>query len=66
MVELSPACPVDVDCTVCRHHYVTSDRRFAHGCHAIGFRSEQLPSTVVLESSGIPCRLFAPSGSRTE
>jgi len=63
MVEVPPPGPADVDCVRCRHYYVTPDRRFPQGCHAIGFRSEQLPSWVVLESSGIPCRLFAPSGT---
>ncbi len=42
----------------CRHFYVTWDRDHPRGCRAYGFKSQALPSAVVLQESGIPCKLF--------
>ncbi len=46
------------NCYVCRHYYVTWDRSFPCGCHAMKFKSRRLPSEVVYENSGIECQMF--------
>jgi hypothetical protein len=40
------------------HYYITHDINFRYGCHALGFKSQQLPMRVVEESSGQPCQYF--------
>jgi hypothetical protein len=47
-----------IECGACEHYYRSPDRSYPHGCRAIGFRSEEMPSQFVFESSGIPCCLF--------
>ncbi|MBW1675454.1 MAG: uracil-DNA glycosylase [Deltaproteobacteria bacterium] len=47
-----------IDCHRCKHYYVTWDKHFPHGCRAMKFKSKELPSRVVVRSSGIPCLLF--------
>lgn len=49
-----------IDCFKCRHFYVTWDASKPRGCKAFGFKGPQLPSVVVLESSGEPCLKFSP------
>lgn len=49
---------VKVTCMGCKHHYVTHDPVFPYGCRAFGFKSQQSPIRVVLQSSGEACRLF--------
>jgi len=46
------------DCLHCGHYFVTWEASRPRGCRAYGFKSEALPSAVVLESSGEPCQLF--------
>ena len=44
-----------VDCLRCKHFYITWDERHPKGCRAMGFKSREMPSTVVLKSSGTEC-----------
>ncbi|MBY0399250.1 uracil-DNA glycosylase [Myxococcota bacterium] len=46
------------DCLHCVHYYVTWDTGSPRGCRAYEFKSSELPSEVVLASSGAPCQLF--------
>ncbi|MEZ4330604.1 MAG: uracil-DNA glycosylase [Myxococcota bacterium] len=46
------------DCLHCVHYFVTWEPAKPRGCRAYAFKSEDLPSDVVFESSGEPCRLF--------
>ena len=46
------------DCLHCLHYFVTWESDQPRGCRAYEFKSPQLPSDVVLESSGEACRLF--------
>ncbi|MGD0231097.1 MAG: uracil-DNA glycosylase [Syntrophorhabdales bacterium] len=46
------------ECRVCRHYYVTWDRKFPHGCKAARFKSAALPSVEVRAASGKACLLF--------
>ncbi|KMY55719.1 uracil-DNA glycosylase [Bacillus sp. FJAT-27231] len=48
-----------VNCFQCRHFFVTWDQKSPRGCRAYGFKSNQLPSAVVLKTSGHPCYQFA-------
>jgi len=45
-------------CQKCKHYYVTWEKNKPHGCKAYGFKSRQIPSLVVKQSSGMPCSFF--------
>jgi hypothetical protein len=45
-------------CRQCRHYYITWDKDFPHGCHAMNFKSHQMPSTAVYENSGETCLVY--------
>jgi len=47
-----------VICQKCKYYYVTWQQNKPHGCKAYGFKSMQIPSLVVKQSSGIPCTLY--------
>gem|GEM_PF-942277 len=53
-----------VECLKCQYYQVTWDPRLPRGCRFYGFKSSRLPSQVVLESSGEPCKGFKPRGRR--
>jgi len=46
------------DCFKCTFFYVTWDPHHPNGCRAMGFKTKRLPSVVVFQSSGKPCRLY--------
>ena len=50
------------ECRRCRHYFVTYDPPLPHGCRAFQIKSRALPSKVVLETSGEPCRGFEVKG----
>ncbi|HPG27412.1 MAG: hypothetical protein H6748_03010 [Spirochaetaceae bacterium] len=50
--------PERPDCLHCEHYFVTWQPDQPRGCRAYEFKSADLPSEVVLASSGEPCRLF--------
>lgn len=47
-------------CTHCEHFFVTWEPDQPRGCRAYEFKSVEMPSAVVLASSGRPCQLFEP------
>ena len=47
-----------VDCFHCRHFAVTWDAKFPRLCKLFGFKTSQLPSVAVFNSSGNPCEGF--------
>jgi len=47
-----------INCRQCRHYFVTWENTKPHGCKAYGFKSAQIPSMVVFQSSGQACALF--------
>jgi hypothetical protein len=49
-----------VNCFECRHFFITHEPARPYGCEAMGFKSRELPSSVVLRSSGEPCLLNEP------
>jgi hypothetical protein len=46
------------DCFKCRHFYITWDKFFPYGCKAMGFKSKEISSAVVQQSSGTKCLYF--------
>jgi hypothetical protein len=56
--KLPPGENRDPDCLRCRHHFITHEADWPHGCRAFEFKSRALPARVVRESSGAPCEAF--------
>lgn len=44
-----------INCMKCEHFYITWDPKHPRGCRVYGFKTQQLPSLVVFQSSGTPC-----------
>nr|WP_090667678.1 uracil-DNA glycosylase [Paenibacillus tianmuensis] len=44
-----------INCLKCKHFYVTWDPGFPRGCRAYGFKTTDMPSALVMRSSGKPC-----------
>ena len=49
-------------CQRCQFYYVTWDKHKPHGCKAYNFKSQQIPSFVVKQSSGIACNFYKIKG----
>ncbi|MEK4228286.1 uracil-DNA glycosylase [Solibacillus sp. FSL H8-0538] len=49
-----------VDCFKCKYFRVTWDQNNPRGCSAYGFKTKQLPSILVKQSSGMDCLKFSP------
>jgi len=47
-----------INCRRCKHYFVTWEAGKPHGCRAYGFKSPQIPSLVVFQSSGKECAIF--------
>ncbi|GMT49364.1 MAG: hypothetical protein IEMM0008_0903 [bacterium] len=47
-----------VNCFQCVHFFVTWEKDYPGGCRAMGFKSQEMPSSVVFKSSGIECLEF--------
>ena len=47
-----------IDCFKCKHFYITWEQSFPRGCKAMGFKSKEMPSDVVYQSSGMECMRF--------
>ncbi len=45
-------------CQKCKYYFVTWEKNKPHGCKAFNFKSKQLPSMAVKQSSGMSCSLF--------
>ena len=55
-----------VNCHKCKYYYITWDVRMPYGCKAFGFKTRQIPSAVVFESSGKSCQGFEEKDHRTQ
>ncbi|KGR92423.1 uracil-DNA glycosylase [Ureibacillus massiliensis 4400831 = CIP 108448 = CCUG 49529] len=49
-----------INCFQCQYFKVTWDQNRPRGCTAYGFKTKQLPSVVVKQSSGMECMKFVP------
>ncbi len=47
-----------INCRRCIYYFVTWEASKPHGCKSYGFKSPQIPSLVVFQSSGIDCHMF--------
>ena len=47
-----------INCRRCEFYFVTWEKGKPHGCKAYGFKSPQIPSLVVFQSSGTDCSMF--------
>jgi len=47
-----------INCRRCEYYFVTWKPKQPHGCKAYGFKSPQIPSLVVFQSSGSDCSMF--------
>ena len=45
-------------CQKCKFYFVTWQQNKPHGCNAYGFKSKQIPSLVVMQSSGMTCSFY--------
>ncbi|MCK9162618.1 MAG: uracil-DNA glycosylase [Arcobacter butzleri] len=45
-------------CQKCIHYFVTWEPSRPHGCRAYGFKSKQIPSMVVKQTSGQECAFY--------
>lgn len=45
-------------CQKCIYYFVTWEKNKPHGCNAYGFKSLQIPSVVVKNSSKIDCNFY--------
>ncbi len=55
-----------INCNNCIHYYITWDKKFPRGCSAMKFKSKQMPSVLVYNSSGAPCLKFMPKKKRAQ
>nr|WP_134704285.1 uracil-DNA glycosylase [Ammoniphilus sp. YIM 78166] len=49
-----------INCMKCKYYFVTWDKNNPRGCKYFQFKSTQLPSLVVFQSSGQSCLKFDP------
>ncbi|WP_097071625.1 uracil-DNA glycosylase [Ureibacillus xyleni] len=55
-----------VSCFKCQHFRVTWDQNNPRGCAAYQFKSKQLPSIIVKQSSGMDCMQFSPKQTQED
>jgi len=48
-----------INCRRCEYFFVTWEPKKPYGCKAYGFKSPQIPSMVVFQSSGRDCNMFS-------
>lgn len=51
---------MQVNCFKCAYFKVTWDPKTPRACQAYGFKTKQVPSVVVKQSSGMECMKFIP------
>jgi len=49
-----------INCFECRHFFITHEPAHPYGCQAMGFKSREMPSSVVFQGSGDECLLVCP------
>ncbi len=56
---------IRIVCQKCKFYFVTWEKNKPHGCKAYGFKSQQIPSVVVKNSSGADCSFFDPKNNNS-
>ena len=54
-----------INCHKCKYYYVTWEAGMPHGCKFFGFKSRQIPSAVVHQSSGKACQGYEDKSQKT-
>lgn len=44
-----------INCRTCKFFFITWDKKFPYGCKALNFKTRNLPSIEVKNSSGFDC-----------
>jgi hypothetical protein len=47
--------PIQQNCRLCVHYYITHDVNFMYGCRMFGIKSQRQPLMEIVEASGQPC-----------
>jgi len=55
-----------VNCFQCAHYAVSWDPRFPRACRFFGFKTQDMPSTTVYQSSGSQCIAFEEKEGRKD
>ncbi|MCL4457163.1 MAG: uracil-DNA glycosylase [Nitrospirae bacterium] len=55
-----------IDCFKCRYFYITWEKDFPYSCKAMKFKTKNMPSMVVHQSSGIECLKFEKKKTGTK
>jgi hypothetical protein len=50
--------PIQQNCRLCVHYYITHDVNFMYGCRMFGIKSQRQPLMEIIEASGKPCEGF--------
>jgi hypothetical protein len=46
------------NCKTCQHYFVTWEPQKPHGCKIFNFKSQLIPSIVVIKNSGSTCTQY--------
>jgi hypothetical protein len=55
-----------INCFNCVHFAITWDVKFPKACKAFGFKTANMPSVTVFQSTGSECIAFTPKQKTTE
>jgi len=48
----------NINCIRCKYYLVTWDNSFPRGCKLFGFKGKAMPSVMVNQATGAPCKNF--------
>ena len=54
-----------VNCFQCKHFHTTWNPKFPRACKAYGFKTKEMPSALVLKTTGTECMQFEPKHQAT-
>ncbi|UOR11173.1 hypothetical protein MUO15_16460 [Halobacillus amylolyticus] len=55
-----------VNCFKCKHFFTTWNPQFPRGCKAYGFKGKEMPSDLVLKTTGTSCMQFESKSSPSQ
>ncbi|MCD4742474.1 MAG: uracil-DNA glycosylase [Desulfobacteraceae bacterium] len=54
-----------IKCHNCVHFFITWESDHPYGCNAMNFKGKQIPSAIVLRTSGKRCMLYKEKNKNT-
>ena len=54
----------NINCLRCAHFYITWQPKYPKACKVFGFKSANMPSVTVYESTGAQCLAFKEKGKK--